>query len=270
LILNELNEAKAELRNMLTENQFGKASEKVLIEEFLEGIELSVFILTDGIDYKILPVAKDYKRIGEGDSGLNTGGMGSVSPVPFASKEFMDKVEQKIIGPTIKGLLEERILYQGFLFFGLIKVGEEPYVIEYNCRLGDPETESVIPRIKSDIVDLFDALSKGELSAQNLEVDHRYAASVMLVSGGYPGKYESGKTISGLNNLNNCIPFYAGASNDVASGNVKTSGGRVLAITAMGDTLEDALKFAYQNAEIVDFDGKYFRKDLGFDLKKKT
>lgn len=267
LILNELNEAKAELANMLTEKQFGKASEKVVVEEFLDGIEFSVFILTDGIDYKRLPIAKDYKRIGEGNSGLNTGGMGSVSPVPFVSKEFLAKVEEKIINPTLKGMQEERINYQGFLFFGLIKVGDEPYVIEYNCRLGDPETEAVIPRLKTDLVDLFEALAAGNLSAQPLEVDHRYAASVMLVSGGYPGKYESGKIISGLNNLNNCIPFYAGASNDVGTGKVKTSGGRVVALTAMGDTLDEALKNAYQNAEIVDFEGKYFRKDIGFDLK---
>lgn len=267
LILNELNEAKAELANMLTEKQFGKASEKVVVEEFLDGIEFSVFILTDGIDYKRLPIAKDYKRIGEGDSGLNTGGMGSVSPVPFVSKEFLAKVEEKIIKPTMKGMQEERINYQGFLFFGLIKVGDEPYVIEYNCRLGDPETESVIPRLKTDLVDLFEALAAGNLSAQPLEVDHRYAASVMLVSGGYPGKYESGKIISGLNNLNNCIPFYAGVSNDVGTGKVKSSGGRVVALTAMGDTLDEALKNAYQNADIVDFEGKYFRKDIGFDLK---
>jgi len=267
LILNDLNEAKAELESMLRDNQFGKASEKVVIEEFLQGIELSVFILTDGIDYKILPVAKDYKRIGEGDSGLNTGGMGSISPVPFATLDFLEKVEEKIIKPTIKGLQEERIDYQGFLFFGLMKVGEEPYVIEYNCRMGDPETESVIPRIKNDLVELLEAVANGNLSSKNLEVDDRYAASVMLVSGGYPGKYESGKVITGLNNLNNCILFYAGASNDVGSEQVKTSGGRVMAITALGDTMDEALRNAYKNAEVVEFEGKYFRRDLGFDLR---
>jgi len=267
LILKDLDEAKTELESMLRDSPFGEASSKVVIEEFLDGIELSVFILTDGIDYKILPVAKDYKRIGEGDTGLNTGGMGSISPVPFATEAFMQKVDERIIKPTLLGMQDDRINYQGFLFFGLIKVGEDPYVIEYNCRMGDPETESVIPRIKSDFVDLLEGVANGNLSEKNLVIDDRYAASVMLVSKGYPGKYEVGKTIKGINNLNNCILFYAGASNDVSSGNVKTSGGRVMVITTLGESMGEALKNAYINAEIIEFEGKSFRKDLGFDLK---
>ncbi len=267
LILDNLNEAKSELESMLRDARFGEASTKVVIEEYLEGIELSVFILTDGVDYKLLPVAKDYKRIGEGDKGLNTGGMGSVSPVPFATESFMKKVEDRIIRPTLSGLQEERLNYQGFLFFGLMKVGEEPYVIEYNCRMGDPEAESVIPRIKSDLVDLLEGVANGNLAEKKIEIDDRYAASVVLVSEGYPGKYTTGKTIKGINNLNNCILFYAGASNDISSDSVKTSGGRVMAITTLNDSMDEALKNAYANAEIVDFEGKYFRKDLGFDLK---
>lgn len=267
LILDDLNEAKSELESMLRDARFGEASTKVVIEEYLEGIELSVFILTDGVDYKLLPVAKDYKRIGEGDKGLNTGGMGSVSPVPFANEAFMKKVEDRIIRPTLSGLQEERLNYTGFLFFGLMKVGEEPYVIEYNCRMGDPEAESVIPRIKSDLVELLEGVADGNLAEKKIEIDDRYAASVVLVSEGYPGKYTTGKTIKGINNLNNCILFYAGASNDISSDSVKTSGGRVMAITTLNDSMDEALKNAYANAEIVDFEGKYFRKDLGFDLK---
>lgn len=267
LIHNNLEEAKAELRSMLVDAKFGKASGKVIIEEFLNGIELSVFVLTDGKDYVLLPEAKDYKRIGLGDTGLNTGGMGSISPVPFATGEFMKKVEERIIRPTISGLQQENITYQGFIFFGLMKVDDDPYVIEYNCRMGDPEAESVIPRIKSDLLELFESMAKGNLREAKPEVDERYATSVMLVSGGYPENYQKGKVIKGLNNLNNCIVYYAGASNDVENNLIKTSGGRVLAITSFGDTMEEALKNAYANVGQVDFEGKYYRKDLGFDLK---
>ena len=266
VILNDLDEAKAELKSMIEEAKFGDASAKVVIEEFLSGIELSVFVLTDGNSYILLPEAKDYKRIGEGDTGLNTGGMGSISPVPFATREFMEKVENKIIKPTIDGLKKDNIPYQGFIFFGLIKVNDEPYVIEYNCRMGDPETESVIPRIKSDLVDLLVATADGTLNEQTISIDEQYAATVMLVSGGYPGNYEKGKVISGLENVNNCILFHAGTSTDVESNSVKTSGGRVLAVTAMGATMKEALSTAYQNAELIQFEGKNFRSDIGFDL----
>ncbi len=268
LILNDLGEAKAELRSMLLDAKFGKASGKVVIEKYLDGIELSVFILTDGKNYVLLPEAKDYKRIGTGDTGLNTGGMGSISPVPFANGEFMEKVESRIIRPTLYGLKQENIHYQGFIFFGLIKSGDEPYVIEYNCRMGDPEAETVIPRIKSDLLEIFENLAKGTLDKTKLEVDERYAASVMLVSEGYPGNYQKGKIIRGLNNLNNCIVYYAGASNDVENNEIKTSGGRVMAITSFGDNMSEALKNAYANAKQVDFEGKYYRNDLGFDLKQ--
>ena len=266
VILNDIEEAKAELTTMLVEAKFGEASEKVVIEEFLKGIELSVFILTDGVHYKILPEAKDYKRIEEGDTGLNTGGMGSISPVTFANSLFMEKVENRIIKPTLEGLRKEGITYQGFLFFGLINVDDEPYVIEYNCRLGDPEAESVIPRIKSDLMNLFEGVAEGNLNEKKLEIDDRYTASIVLVSKGYPGKYETGKIIKGINNLNNCILFYAGAGNDIEENVIKTSGGRVLAVTSYGNTLSEALKLAYSNAEIIGFQGKYYRKDLGFDL----
>lgn len=267
LIIDDLAEAKKELTAMLGDSKFGKASEKVVIEEFLKGIELSVFVLTDGKSYKILPEAKDYKRIGEGDTGLNTGGMGSVSPVVFANKEFMDKVEQQIIIPTIEGLKSEKIEYKGFIFFGLIKVGNDPFVIEYNCRLGDPEAESVIPRIKSDLVKLFEAVGDGTLQNMRIQFDDRYAATIMLVSGGYPGKYEKGKKISGTENLNNCIIFHAGTTTDIETEDIKTSGGRVLAITSYGYTFNEALKNAYKNVDLVKFEGKYYRRDIGFDLK---
>jgi len=267
LIIDDLAEAKKELTAMLGDSKFGKASEKVVIEEFLKGIELSVFVLTDGKSYKILPEAKDYKRIGEGDTGLNTGGMGSVSPVVFANKEFMDKVEQQIIIPTIEGLKSEKIEYKGFIFFGLIKVGSDPFVIEYNCRLGDPEAESVIPRIKSDLVKLFEAVGDGTLQNMRIQFDDRYAATIMLVSGGYPGKYEKGKKISGTENLNNCIIFHAGTTTDIETEDIKTSGGRVLAITSYGYTFNEALKNAYKNVDLVKFEGKYYRRDIGFDLK---
>jgi phosphoribosylamine--glycine ligase len=267
IILENIEEAKGELNSMLAEAKFGEASDKVVIEEFLKGVELSVFVLTDGKNYKILPEAKDYKRIGEGDTGLNTGGMGSISPVTFANPAFMGKVENRIVKPTLEGLQREGIPYQGFLFFGLINVEGEPYVIEYNCRLGDPEAESVIPRIKSDLVNLLEGVAAGNLDEKKMEIDDRYAASVVLVSEGYPGKYETGKVIKGIGNLNNCILFYAGAGNDIEENVIKTSGGRVMAVTSYGNTLSEALKSAYDNVENIDFQGKYFRKDLGFDLK---
>ena len=268
LILNNLEEAKAELRNMLLDAKFGKASGKVVIEEFLKGIELSVFVLTDGKNYLLLPEAKDYKRIGVGDTGLNTGGMGSISPVPFATEEFLQKVEERIILPTLHGLQQEEIDYQGFIFFGLMKVGDDPYVIEYNCRMGDPEAETVIPRIKSDLLEIFEKTGQGKLQEVTLETDERYAASVMLVSGGYPQNYQKGKVISGLENLKNCIVYYAGASKDLEHDQIKTSGGRVMAITAFGETMEEALKNAYVNVGHVSFEGKYYRDDIGFDLKQ--
>jgi phosphoribosylamine--glycine ligase len=266
VILDDKAAAEKELKEMLQNGKFGKASEKVVIEEFLKGIELSVFIITDGDAYKILPEAKDYKRIGEHDSGLNTGGMGAVSPVPFASHEFMDKVKHRIIIPTIKGLKEEGIHYQGFIFFGLMKVGNDPFVIEYNVRMGDPETEVVIPRLKSDIMDLFQGIAHGTLSESDLVIDERFATTVMLVSGGYPEKYEKGKVISGLEELSGSVAFHAGT--DEKEGKIISSGGRVIALTSFGATLEQALKRTYENVEKLDFDGKYYRKDIGFDLKK--
>ena len=267
VIMSDLEEAKSELKAMIEEAKFGDASAKVVVEEFLSGIELSVFVVTDGKSYLLLPEAKDYKRIGEGDTGLNTGGMGSISPVPFAGKEFMTKVEESIIKPTINGLKSDGIPYQGFIFFGLIKVDDEPYVIEYNCRLGDPETESIIPRINNDLVDILMAIADGTLHEQKISIDERYAASVMLVSGGYPEQYEKGKTITGLNSVSNCITFHAGTTTDVESLEVKTSGGRVLAVTALGTNLKEALNLAYQNAEIIQYEGKTYRSDIGFDLK---
>lgn len=267
LIINNLEDAKDELKQMIGEAKFGDASAKVVIEEFLSGIELSVFVLTDGKSYVLLPAAKDYKRIGEGDTGLNTGGMGSVSPVPFNNKSFREKIEEKIIKPTINGLNSEGISYKGFIFFGLIKVDDEPYVIEYNCRMGDPEAESVIPRIKSDIVELFEHVANNSLHEANIEFDSRAAASIMLVSEGYPEKYQKGKPITGTANASNCVLFHAGTSIDIENNIVKTNGGRVIAVTAYGDDIEIALQKAYENAEIVDFEGKYFRKDIGFDLK---
>lgn len=266
VILEDKDAAEQELKEMLQKRKFGKASEKVVIEEFLKGIELSVFIITDGDAYKILPEAKDYKRIGEKDSGLNTGGMGAISPVPFASHEFMDKVKHRIIIPTIKGLKEEGIQYQGFIFFGLMKVGNDPHVIEYNVRMGDPETEVVIPRLKSDLMDLFAGIAHGTLSESDLVIDERFACSVMLVSGGYPKKYDKGKLISGLSELNGSVAFHAGTIEK--EGKVVTSGGRVIALTSFGATLEHALKRTYENVEKVNFDGKYYRKDIGLDLKK--
>ncbi len=267
VILEDLDAAKAELKSMIDELKFGDASSKVVIEEFLSGIELSVFILTDGESYVMLPEAKDYKRIGEGDTGPNTGGMGSVSPVPFAQGEFMEKVKASIIEPTIQGLKSDGIPYCGFIFFGLIKVDDEPFVIEYNCRMGDPETESVIPRIKSDLVELLEAAATGNLKDKKLSIDERFSVAVMLVSKGYPGSYEKGKIIHGLDDVKDCIVFHAGTSVDIETGKIKTAGGRVLAISALGNTMEEALEKAYKNAEIIDFEGKYYRRDIGFDLK---
>lgn len=264
LILKDLEEAQRELRNMLVDAKFGDASSKVVIEEFLDGIELSCFVLTDGKSYKILPTAKDYKRIGEGDTGLNTGGMGAVSPVPFADEELMKKIEERIVIPTVKGLQTDAIEYKGFVFIGLIKVGDDPFVIEYNVRMGDPETEVVIPRLKSDIVTLFEAVADEKLSEATLEIDERSATTVMMVSGGYPEDYEKGKKISGLENVKDAIAFHAGTA--LKDGQVVTSGGRVIAVTAYGTDFRDALKLSYANVKEIDFEGKYYRTDLGFDL----
>ena len=266
LIIDNIDEAKNELTSMIVDQKFGQASANVVIEEFLSGIELSVFVLTDGENYVILPEAKDYKRIGEGDTGLNTGGMGSISPVPFANTEFMQKVEEQIIKPTVNGLSSDGIDYKGFIFFGLINVEGNPKVIEYNCRMGDPEAESVIPRIKTDIIDLFEATANGSLNTAEIEFDLRIAAAIMLVSGGYPAEYEKGKVISGIENVNNCIVFHAGTAVDIENNSVKTSGGRVLAVTSLCDDLDCTLKDAYANVDLIDFEGKYVRRDIGFDL----
>lgn len=263
LIITELQEAENSLKEMLC-GQFGAASSKVVIEEFLSGIECSVFAITDGKDYKILPVAKDYKRIGEGDTGLNTGGMGAISPVPFADDVFMQKVEERIIRPTVEGLKKDQIRYNGFIFFGLINVGGEPMVIEYNVRMGDPETEAVMLRIKSDFVDLLLGAADGTLASKSIEIDERTAVTVMLVSGGYPGDYEKGKVISGLEKIENCIAFHAGTT--LKNGEVCTDGGRVIAISSYGANMNEALACSYKNAELVNFEGVYYRKDLGFDL----
>lgn len=264
VILNDINEAKEELKQMLVESKFGLASQKVVIEEFLDGIELSCFVLTDGEHYKILPTAKDYKRIGEGDKGLNTGGMGAISPVPFADKKLMQKIESKIVKPTVEGLKKDNLPYKGFVFIGLIKVGEEPFVIEYNVRMGDPETEVVIPRLKNDIVALFKAVSNQTLNKVELEIDSRTAATVMLVSGGYPETYEKGKIIKGFDEIKTSYVFHAGAKHD--KGEVVTSGGRVMAITSFGEDFKSALKTSYQNIDKISFDKMNFRKDIGFDL----
>ncbi len=264
LILNALVEAKTELENMLAHSKFGNASSKVVIEEFLDGIELSVFVLTDGRNYKILPTAKDYKRIGEGDVGLNTGGMGAISPVPFANDVLMKKIEERIVVPTVNGLLKEQIDYKGFVFIGLINVDNEPYVIEYNVRMGDPETEVVLPRIKTDLVELFKATFLQNLDQIDLELDQRSAATVMVVSGGYPEAYEKGKKISGISKVEGSIVFHAGtASKD---GDIVTNGGRVIAMTSLDDDFRKALKKSYQNIEKLSFDRMYYRTDIGFDL----
>ncbi|WP_405574705.1 phosphoribosylamine--glycine ligase [Winogradskyella sp. Asnod2-B02-A] len=264
LILNDLQEAKDELKSMLVDAKFGEASTKVVIEEFLDGIELSCFVLTDGKDYKILPTAKDYKRIGEGDTGLNTGGMGAVSPVPFATKEFLDKIENQVVKPTVEGLKKDNLPYVGFIFIGLIKVGDDPKVIEYNVRMGDPETEVVLPRLKTDLVTVFEAMANQTLSQVNIEIDERAATTVMSVSGGYPEAYEKGKEITGIESITDSLVFHAGAIKK--EGKVVTSGGRVMAITSYGSTYHEAIKKSYQSIEKLYFDKIYYRKDIGFDL----
>jgi len=263
LILNDRAEAKAELKAMLS-GKFGEASERVVIEAFLDGIEFSVFVLTDGKSYKILPIAKDYKRIGEGDTGLNTGGMGAISPVPFVDDTLLKKVENWIVSPTLTGLKELEAPYEGFIFLGLIKVGEDPYVIEYNCRMGDPETEVVFPRLKSDLVELLAAIGDGTLESKKLEVEEQSAATVFLVSGGYPEAYEKGKIITGLEQVEGSLILHAGTKTE--DGAVKTNGGRVLALTSLAGNYKEAVKQSLENAARVQFEGKYYRTDIGFDL----
>ena len=265
LIIQDLEEAKTELRNMLVHAKFGNASAKVVIEEFLDGIELSCFVLTDGLQYKILPTAKDYKRIGEGDTGLNTGGMGAISPVPFVDSILLDKIETRIVKPTVEGLQKDGIDYKGFIFIGLIIVKGEPIVIEYNVRMGDPETEVVIPRIKSDLVELFQAVANGNLNEVSLAIDQRSATTVMIVSGGYPEEYEKGKEIFGLDKMEDSLVYHAGTK--IENGKLVTNGGRVLAITSFGNDFQEAIKKSYQNIDKLHFDKMYFRKDIGKDLK---
>jgi phosphoribosylamine--glycine ligase len=265
LIIQDLAEAKEELRNMLVHQKFGSASAKVVIEEFLDGIELSCFVLTDGKSYKILPTAKDYKRIGEGDTGLNTGGMGAVSPVPYVDAILMEKIETRIVKPTIDGFQKDGIPYKGFVFIGLINVKGEPIVIEYNVRMGDPETEVVIPRLKTDLVELFLAVANEKLDQIALEVDERSATTIMVVSGGYPEEFEKGKVISGLENITDSIVFHAGTK--LENNQVVSNGGRVLTVTSYGDNFEEAIKKSYQNIAKLNFDKMYFRRDIGNDLK---
>ncbi len=263
LILDDLQDAKLELTNML-QGKFGEASKIVVIEQFLKGIECSVFVITDGDSYKLLPEAKDYKRIGEGDKGLNTGGMGAISPVPFADAAFMDKIKNQVIIPTVKGLRAEEIPYKGFIFFGIIMVKNEPYVIEYNCRMGDPETEVVLPRLKSDILDLFEGVHSNTLSERDVQFDDRCAATVMMVSGGYPEKYEKGKQIYGLNAIVNSTIFHAGTKADGPA--ITSAGGRVLAVTSYGKNLDAALTKSYESIKQIEFEKSFYRKDIGFDV----
>ena len=264
LICETLEDAQAELKAMIADSKFGEASRVVVVEEFLKGIELSVFVLTDGNSYKVLPSAKDYKRIGEGDTGLNTGGMGSISPVPFADETFLNKVEERIIRPTVEGLKKDGIPYKGFIFIGLMNVEGEPYVIEYNVRMGDPETESVLPRIESDLLDLLEGVAHGNLDQRSYTVSPQTAVTVMLVAGGYPGDYESGKEITNIENVKESIVFQAGTKE--VEGKIVTAGGRVIAVTTLQDTLFEALQQATADAGRIYFEGKYFRRDIGFDL----
>ncbi|GMN10070.1 phosphoribosylamine--glycine ligase [Croceitalea sp. MTPC9] len=264
LILNDLQEAKNELKSMLLDAKFGNASATVVIEEFLDGIELSCFVLTDGTNYKILPMAKDYKRVGEGDTGLNTGGMGAVSPVPFADEVFVQKIEERIVKPTVEGLKKDNYPYMGFIFIGLIKVGDDPKVIEYNVRMGDPETEVVIPRIQNDFVEVLEATANQKLNNINLQIDERAAVTVMTVSGGYPEAYEKEKVIRGIETIENSIVFHAGTK--LSNKKVVTNGGRVLAVTSYGKDYKEALKTSYKSIKKIEFDGMYYREDIGFDL----
>ena len=264
LIIENMDEAKAELKNMLVDSKFGAASTKVVIEEFLDGIELSCFVLTDGVHYKVLPTAKDYKRIGEGDTGLNTGGMGAISPVPFADEVLLNKIEKRIVKPTVEGLKKDQIPYKGFIFIGLIVVDNEPLVIEYNVRMGDPETEAVLPRINTDLMEIFVAIKEQNLNQIDLEINPQTATTVMLVSGGYPEAYEKGKTISGFEHVRDALVFHAGAKQ--SGDNVVTSGGRVMAVTAFGLDYKKALEQAYNEVSKITFEGMNYRKDLGFDL----
>ena len=264
LILNSLEEAKAELEEMVANQKFGEASTTVVIEEFLKGIELSVFVLTDGINYKILPSAKDYKRIGEGDTGLNTGGMGAISPVPFADDAFLNKVEELVVKPTVAGLQKDGIDYRGFIFIGLMNDNGNPFVVEYNVRMGDPETEVVLPRIESDLFELFEGVANQNLNEKSFSVTDKTATTVMLVSGGYPEAYEKNKEITGFDNLEKSTVYHAGT--DINEGVVVTSGGRVMAITSLGDSIEEALEKSYQSIDAIHFDKMNYRKDIGFDL----
>lgn len=266
LILQDLDEAKKELEAMLVDSKFGNASTTVVIEEFLDGIELSCFVLTDGKNYKVLPTAKDYKRIGEGDTGLNTGGMGAISPVPFADEDFMDKIHNQIVKRTVEGLTKDNLPYKGFIFIGLIKVGDQPKVIEYNVRLGDPETEVVLPRLKNDLVEVFQAVADQTLNEIEIEIDQRTATTVMMVSGGYPEAYEKGKEITGLEKVKDSILFHAGTK--LEGSKVVTNGGRVMAMTSYGNTISEALQKSYQNIEKIHFHKINYRKDIGFDLQR--
>jgi phosphoribosylamine---glycine ligase len=263
LIIDDIFEAEKEVEAILN-GKFGAAGQKVVVEQFLKGIELSVFIITDGISYKLLPNAKDYKRVGVGDTGLNTGGMGAVSPVPFANNLFMEKVKNSIIEPTMSGLKEDGITYKGFIFFGLINVEGNPFVIEYNARLGDPESEVIIPRIKSDFFDLIEGVAHGNLADRKIEIDEKFVTTVMLTSGGYPGRYQTDKPISGLDSVRECVVFHAGTRRK--EDKVVTAGGRVLAVSSWGQTMEEALGLSYRNAALLNFEGIYYRTDIGFDL----